>query len=81
MLAGKWLGSMSAAEAARDLLDNTDVQQQRQVLTRLKPHRAAALLEVRACNPARLLPSQQHRGLYTLGAMSCIALLVAVGLR
>ena len=45
-LAGKWLGSMAAREAARELLDNTDLLQQRQVLLRMKPHRAAALLEV-----------------------------------
>ena len=45
-LAGKWLGSMAAQEAARELLDNTDLLQQRQVLLRMKPHRAAALLEV-----------------------------------
>ncbi|KAK9909574.1 hypothetical protein WJX75_004333 [Coccomyxa subellipsoidea] len=44
-LAGKWLGSMAAREAARELLDNTDLLQQRQVLLRMKPHRAAALLE------------------------------------
>lgn len=46
MLAGKWLGSMTAREGARDLLDNTDLQQQRLVLLRLKPHQAAGLLEV-----------------------------------
>jgi hypothetical protein len=45
-LAGKWLGSMAAREAARELLDNTDLLQQRQVLLRMKPHRAATLLEV-----------------------------------
>ncbi|BDA42925.1 hypothetical protein COCOBI_03-8180 [Coccomyxa sp. Obi] len=44
-LAGKWLGSMAAREGARDLLDNTDLQQQRLVLLRLKPHQAAGLLE------------------------------------
>ena len=37
---------MAAREAARELLDNTDLLQQRQVLLRMKPHRAAALLEV-----------------------------------
>ncbi|CAL8467436.1 g6974 [Coccomyxa elongata] len=45
VLAGKWLGSMAAREGARDLLDNTDLQQQRLVLLRLKPHQAAGLLE------------------------------------
>ncbi|EIE24443.1 hypothetical protein COCSUDRAFT_61868 [Coccomyxa subellipsoidea C-169] len=44
-LAGKWLGSMAAPEAARELLENTDLPQQRQVLLRMKAHRAAALLE------------------------------------
>ncbi len=48
-LAGKWLGSMAAREAARELLENTDLPQQRQVLLRMKAHRAAALLEVIYC--------------------------------
>lgn len=47
-LAGRWLGSMGSQEAARELLDNTDLKQQRQALIQMKPHRAAALLEVRS---------------------------------
>ena len=37
---------MGSQEAARELLDNTDLKQQRQALIQMKPHRAAALLEV-----------------------------------
>lgn len=48
MLAGRWLGSIGPKEAARELLCNTDLKQQRQALQQMKPHRAAALLEV--CN-------------------------------
>ena len=45
-LAGRWLGSMGSQEAARELLADTDLKQQRQALVQMKPHRAAALLEV-----------------------------------
>ena len=37
---------MGVQEAARELLNNTDLKQQRQTLIQMKPHRAAALLEV-----------------------------------
>ena len=37
---------MGSQEAARELLENTDLKQQRQALIQMKPHRAAALLEV-----------------------------------
>ena len=37
---------MGSQEAARELLENTDLKQQRQALVQMKPHRAAALLEV-----------------------------------
>ena len=39
---------MGSQEAARELLENTDLKQQRQALIQMKPHRAAALLEVRS---------------------------------
>ena len=45
-LAGRWLGAMGTREAARELLEHTDLKQQRQALMQMKPHRAAALLEV-----------------------------------
>lgn len=41
---------MGAQEAARELLENTDLKQQRQALIQMKPHRAAALLEVPSLN-------------------------------
>lgn len=47
MLTGRWLASMSPGEAAQELLVSTDLKQQRQALMQMKPHRAAALLEVR----------------------------------
>ena len=47
MLTGRWLAGMSPREAAQELLASTDLKQQRQALTQMKPHRAAALLEVR----------------------------------
>ena len=47
MLTGRWLASMSPGEAAQELLASTDLKQQRQALMQMKPHRAAALLEVR----------------------------------
>ena len=49
MLTGRWLASMSPREAAQELPASTDLKQQRQALMQMKPHRAAALLEVRLC--------------------------------
>jgi len=46
VLAGRWLASIGPKEAAKELLENTDLKQQRQALMQMKPHRAAALLEV-----------------------------------
>ena len=47
MLTGRWLAGMGPSEAAQELLASTDLKQQRQALMLMKPHRAAALLEVR----------------------------------
>ena len=54
-LAGRWLGSMGSQEAARELLENTDLKQQRQALIQMKPHRAAALLEVQSLDHTKHL--------------------------
>ena len=57
-LAGRWLGAMGTKEAALELLKHTDLKQQRQALMQMKPHRAAALLEVAHLILKLLLPIQ-----------------------
>ena len=60
MLTGRWLAGMSPREAAQELLTSTDLKQQRQALMQMKPHRAAALLEVR-------LPESTSTSLFSRG--------------
>ena len=46
---------MGSQGAARELLENTDLKQQRQALIQMKPHRAAALLEVQSLDHTKHL--------------------------
>ena len=61
MLTGKWLASMGPSQAAQELLASADLKQQRQALMQMKPHRAAALLEVLLVYLHEHPPRQQVR--------------------
>ena len=71
MLAGRWLAGMSPREAAQELLASTDLKQQRQALMQMKPHRAAALLEVR-------LPASASTSLYSRPCKGSLSLTMSL---
>ena len=64
-LTGRWLGAMGTKEAALELLEHTDLKQQRQVLMQMKPHGAAALLEVPTLHPKLMLPMLSDQDMYS----------------